>query len=192
MLNQFVSVIAGALRSAAAYAEDAPAAPPVAAQSQQGAVGLVLPIALFIVIFYFLMYRPQKKKQQQHEKMISSIGRGDTIITAGGFFGRITEVLEDSYIIELADGLKARILKSSVSTKREGGDDRLRPRKLKKKKRPVASDNPDAIFPRADESDKSLKAMEEGVSAEENEALIEGLSEDSPIDAEAVEKSKDE
>lgn len=85
---------------------------------QGGLAGMVLPLALFIVIFYFLIIRPQKKKQKQHDTMLSSIGRGDGVITAGGWFGVVREVLEDSYILEVDDGVKMRILKSSISSRR--------------------------------------------------------------------------
>jgi preprotein translocase subunit YajC len=133
---------------------------------------MLMPIALMIVILYFLVYRPQKKKQQQHDKMITSITRGDTVITAGGFFGKVVDVLDDSYILELDAGVKARILKGSVQNKREG-DDKFRPKRLKKRRRVVRHEN-------AAESEKPLEtaampqtSLEEGVSAEENEALIE-------------------
>ncbi|WP_300526034.1 preprotein translocase subunit YajC [Aminiphilus sp.] len=79
---------------------------------------MLMPLALFIVIFYFLIIRPQKKKQKQHENMLASIRRGDQIVTAGGFFGVVKDVKEDSFIVEIADGVKARLLKSSVSYKR--------------------------------------------------------------------------
>lgn len=87
---------------------------------QQGdLMGLVLPIAMFMAIFYFLILRPQKKKQKQHEDMIGSINRGDSVVTAGGFFGVVRDVLEDSFIIEVADGVKMRILKASISARRD-------------------------------------------------------------------------
>jgi preprotein translocase subunit YajC len=157
---------------------------------------MVVPFAL---IFYFLMYRPQKKKQQQHEKMIASIGRGDTVITAGGFFGKVSEVLEDSYIIELGDGVKARILKGSVSSKREGGEDKSRPRKLKKRKRErpktateeIASQAP-APSPEPAPTSPSSKALEEGVSIEEHAALFEGIVERQTDEPDALQKPKDD
>ncbi|WP_034265984.1 preprotein translocase subunit YajC [Aminiphilus circumscriptus] len=79
---------------------------------------MLMPLALFIVIFYFLIIRPQKKKQKQHENMLASIRRGDQIVTAGGFFGVVKDVKDDSFIVEIADGVKVRLLKSSVSYKR--------------------------------------------------------------------------
>ncbi|MDR1508758.1 MAG: preprotein translocase subunit YajC [Synergistaceae bacterium] len=167
-MNRILGVIAELLLSAAAFAaEEGGGAAPTARDS---ITGLALPIVLFIAIFYFLMYRPQKKKQQQHDHMVSSISRGDTVVTAGGFFGKVCEVLDDSYIIELAEGVRARIMKSSISSKREAGDDRPRPRKLKKKKQD-RTDEKGSETPK--EGGVPPKPQEDGVSMEENAALLE-------------------
>ena len=72
----------------------------------------------FVLIFYFFIIRPQRKRQKQHNDLISGIGRGDQVITIGGFFGTVREVREDSFQIELAEGVRVRILKSAVQTKR--------------------------------------------------------------------------
>ena len=102
---------------------------------QQGdLMGLVLSIAMFMAIFYFLILRPQKKKQKQHEDMIGGINRGDSVVTAGGFFGVVRDVLEDSFIIEVADGVKMRILKASISVRRDSSAQKT---PLKGKKDPV-------------------------------------------------------
>lgn len=105
-------------------------------QQPGGAMQLLMPIALFVLIFYFLILRPQKKKQQQHEQMLASISRGDTVVSAGGFYGTIVDILDDSYIVEIADGVKARILKSSISVRRDAGEAKPRPQRPRKKDRP--------------------------------------------------------
>lgn len=103
---------------------------------QQGNLtGTMLMFAFIAVFMYFFMIRPQRKKQQQHAAMLASISRGSEVITAGGFFGTVREVLDDSYIIELADGVKVRILKSSISVKKNDGEKNGEPKKPKKKKK---------------------------------------------------------
>lgn len=177
-------------------------------QQQGGAMGMMFPIVLFVLIFYFLIFRPQKKKQQQHDKMISSIGRGDTVVTAGGFFGKVSDILEDSYIIELADGVKVRILKTSISVKREGSDpgavpksdhsDRPdRPRR-KKRRRPLVEG--DAATPseaqgdvnEADDVSSETAASSEGVTEAENEALLQLDNATGEATEEATEKANTE
>ena len=175
MIRLFGGVII-ALFPAAACAAEGGASP------QGGIAGMLMPIALMIVILYFLVYRPQKKKQQQHDQMISSISRGDTVITAGGFFGRVLDVLDDSYILELDAGVKARILKSSVSNKREG-DDKFRPKKLKRKRRIVRHEEAAEPEKSVETTEVPQASREEGVSIEENEALFEELEDSSEREA---------
>lgn len=91
-------------------------------QQQGNLMGMLLPIALFAVIFYFLILRPQKKRQKAQKDMLDSITRGDQIVTAGGFFGTVRELKDDSFIVEIAEGVKVRILKGSVSMKRTPAD----------------------------------------------------------------------
>ena len=107
---------------------------------QSGIMGMVLPFAIFIAIFYFLIIRPQKKREKAHTDMIASITRGSTIVTAGGFYGKVCDVLEDSYIIDMGDetagqSIKVRILKSSVAMKKESGETEARPKKMKRVKK---------------------------------------------------------
>jgi len=88
-------------------------------QSGQGSLmGMVFPLVIFVVIFYFFIIRPQKKRQKQHDELIASLGRGDQVVTAGGFWGIVREVKDDSIIIEIADGVKTRVMKSSIANKR--------------------------------------------------------------------------
>jgi preprotein translocase subunit YajC len=120
--------IAGWLQSLIDGTGTAWAAPGQAAGGANGIMGMVFPLVLFMVIFYFLIIRPQKKKQKQHDQMLASIGRGDKVVTAGGVFGVVREILDDSYLMEVDDGVKVRILKGSISYKRTT-DDAGRPKK---------------------------------------------------------------
>ncbi|GHV33754.1 hypothetical protein FACS1894187_02920 [Synergistales bacterium] len=83
-----------------------------------GIMGMLFPLAIFVLIFYFFIIRPQRKKQKQHDALIGGISRGDQIITIGGFLGTVREVRDDTFMIELAEGVRVRILKSAVQTKR--------------------------------------------------------------------------
>jgi preprotein translocase subunit YajC len=115
-----------------AFAAEGGAAP------QQGSWMSILPFIVIMLGFFFFTSRSQKKKQKEHDKMLSSIVPGDTVISAGGFFGRVSDVLEDSFIIEIADGVRARILKSSITTRRDAAGGKEKPsRPRKKRRRPV-------------------------------------------------------
>lgn len=144
-------------------------------QQQGGLAGMLIPIALFVCIFYFMLIRPQKKKQQQHESMLSSITRGDTVVTAGGFFGKVTDILDDSYIIELADGVKVRILKSSISIRREPQDGASKPPRPRRKDRPRGNGERKRA---AREGGSNEEVAENGVTTDETSALTASSSEE--------------
>ena len=82
---------------------------------------ILLPFS--ILIFYFFIIRPQRKRDKQHNNMIAGINRGDQIVTIGGFLGTVREVREDTFQIEIAEGVRVRILKSAVQTKRAAASD---------------------------------------------------------------------
>lgn len=172
MKREFLLGAALALMSSAASAAEGAAAP---GDPQGGLMGMAIPIALFVAIFYFMIFRPQKKRQKEQEKMIDSISRGNTVITAGGFFGRVCEVLEDSFVIELADGVKVRILKTSISMKRDdpgaGSKAIDRPRRKKRRPRPEGDARGEAQGEHAPQSEgvtasESAMLAEDGASAE--------------------------
>ena len=76
-----------------------------------------IPLILIFAIMYFLLIRPQQKKAKEHANMVSNLRRGDNIITQGGVVGKVAKVKEDGEIeVEIADGIKVRVIKSTVAT----------------------------------------------------------------------------
>ena len=76
-----------------------------------------IPLILIFAIMYFLLIRPQQKKAKEHTNMVSNLRRGDNIITQGGIVGKVAKVKEDGEIeVEIADGVKVRVIKSTVAT----------------------------------------------------------------------------
>lgn len=68
-----------------------------------------------ILVFYFFMIRPQQKKQKQVEQFRNSLQKGDKVITIGGIHGKITEVHEDYFTIEIANDINIQIEKNAVA-----------------------------------------------------------------------------
>jgi len=87
---------------------------PPAPQSGMGQYSGIIMIVAMIAIFYFLMIRPQQKKQKDLQRSREAMKNGDKVITAGGIHGRIKEVSETSMLIEVSDGVRIRVEKSSV------------------------------------------------------------------------------
>ena len=88
------------------------------AAQQGGIMGMLFPLAIFVLIFYFFIIRPQRKRDKQQKNMIDSIARGDQVVTIGGFYGTVREVRDDSFQLEIAEGVRVTILKSAVQGKR--------------------------------------------------------------------------
>jgi preprotein translocase subunit YajC len=75
---------------------------------------LLLPVML-IVVFYFLLIRPQQKKQKEHTAMVSSLAVGAEVVTGGGMLGKVTEVGDTFLTVEIADGVKVKVQRHSIS-----------------------------------------------------------------------------
>ena len=83
-----------------------------------GAAGLLIGIApwlLIFVIFYLLMIRPQQQRVKQHQAAIAAVRKGDEVITGGGIRGRVSKVSDDEVEVEIAQGVKVRVVKSTIS-----------------------------------------------------------------------------
>jgi preprotein translocase subunit YajC len=75
----------------------------------------LLPLLLVVVVFYFFMIRPQMKRSKEQKKFREAIKKGDKIITIGGIHGKIVEVQDTTFTIEVEGGVKMRIEKNAVS-----------------------------------------------------------------------------
>jgi len=87
------------------------------AGGQAGGMGnlqILLPI-LIIAIFYFLIIRPQQSKAKQQKAFLSNLKKGDTIVTSGGLYGKITGITDEAVTIEIAEKVRVKVSKSSVA-----------------------------------------------------------------------------
>jgi preprotein translocase subunit YajC len=84
-------------------------------KGKSGGMSMLLMIGAIILVFYFFMIRPQQKKQKQVQNYRNELKRGDKIVTIGGIHGKITDVQEATFIIEVEDGTKLRIEKAAVA-----------------------------------------------------------------------------
>jgi len=74
-----------------------------------------VPIVLIFVIMYVLMIRPQQKKVKEHRAMIEAVRRGDQVVTGGGLIGKVTKVAEGEVEVEIAAGVKVRVVKATIT-----------------------------------------------------------------------------
>jgi len=75
-----------------------------------------VPLILIFGIMYFLLIRPQQQKAKEHKKMVESLRRGDQVVTQGGLIAKVSKVKDDNEVeVELADGVKVRVVRSSIA-----------------------------------------------------------------------------
>ena len=75
----------------------------------------ILPWLLIFLIFYLLLIRPQQKRAKEHQAQISAVKKGDEVVTGGGLRGRVTKVSEAEVEVEIAQGVRVRAVKSTLS-----------------------------------------------------------------------------
>ncbi len=92
---------------------------PVDAEGEASIWPMLIFVVLLFGLMYFVMIRPQRKRQQEHKRLIEELNRGDRVVTAGGIYGVIESISEDSVTIKVESGATMRVAKGSVSLKQE-------------------------------------------------------------------------
>ncbi len=83
-----------------------------------GIISLILFYVAIFLIFYFILIWPQRREKKRKEQLISSLKKGDRIITIGGIIGEIKKVGDDFFVIE-SENSTFRIDKWYVADRRE-------------------------------------------------------------------------
>lgn len=74
-----------------------------------------LPFVAMALIFWFLILRPQMNQQKTHKAKMEALKRGDEVLTGGGIVGKVAKVDDHYADIEIAQGVKVRVVKSTIS-----------------------------------------------------------------------------
>ncbi|GAB2693181.1 preprotein translocase subunit YajC [Mucilaginibacter koreensis] len=74
-----------------------------------------LPMILIVIVFYFFMIRPQVKKQKDQKKYVDELKKGDRVVTSSGIHGRIYEVGETTFLVEVDNGVRIKFDKAAIS-----------------------------------------------------------------------------
>jgi preprotein translocase subunit YajC len=110
MLGLFMSTAWG---QAAETATAAPAKP--------GMMEIVFPFVLILFVFYFFQNRPQQKKLKLHQDFLTSLKRGDQVITTSGILGEITGISDKFITLQIDDNVRIKIIRSQImSSAKEG------------------------------------------------------------------------
>jgi len=86
--------------------------------SEQGTIWpMIIFLALLFAMVYFLMIRPQRRRQKEQQQMMAELQKGDRVITAGGVYGDIESVYEDSIVLKVESGTTIRVTRNAIISK---------------------------------------------------------------------------
>jgi preprotein translocase subunit YajC len=106
MLEQILNFIIPA-----AYADTAVAG---AASPQSGGFSFFFMLALFLIFLYFGIWRPQNKRAKEQQNLMTGLGKGDEVITAGGIAGKINKLADQYLVLTIAANTDIVVQKSAV------------------------------------------------------------------------------
>ena len=86
-------------------------------------MGPLLALLITFGLMWVLLILPQQRRMRAHQAVVASLRAGDEIVTAGGVYGTITSVDEDTLAVEVAPGVVLRVLRSAVSQRIAPDDD---------------------------------------------------------------------
>jgi len=107
-----------------AYAQTSGAAP-TGGGGIFGQINMLIPFIAMFAIFYFLLIRPQQKKQRELRQLLQNLKRGDRVVTSGGIYGTIIKIRNEIVHLEIAEQVRIRVNKSSISDVVAEGDKTL-------------------------------------------------------------------
>lgn len=85
-------------------------------------MGPLLALLITFGLMWVLLILPQQRRMKAHQAVVASLQVGDEVLTAGGVYGTITSVDDETLAVEVAPGVVLRVLRSAVSS-RIGPDD---------------------------------------------------------------------
>jgi len=79
-----------------------------------GGSGFFFLIIIVFAFMWFVIIRPQKRRQTEAARMLNTLNVGDEVVTAGGIYGEITGLEEDSVRVRIAPELEVRVARKAI------------------------------------------------------------------------------
>ncbi len=153
---------------------------------------LIIYVVAFIAIFYFMAIRPQQRQRKAHAALLSSLKKGDHVITASGIYGTVKRVEESLVVVEVAKGVSMKLARNAIAQiVREGGDARAfapEPAGRRGKNAPLEIEEEVSAEEPMEEAADEVEVLEEEVAEEtaaEGEDEVVAEDEESPTDGKA-------
>ena len=85
-----------------------------AAPAQGGGMSMWIMLALMFVVMWFFMIRPQRKQQKELQAFRDGLKKGDKVVTIGGIYGTVSDIKDNSVLIEVDNNVKIRVSKQAL------------------------------------------------------------------------------
>lgn len=79
-------------------------------------LGMIWPLILMFAVFYFLLIRPQQKRSKSRTSMLSTVKKGDKVVTIGGLHGTVMEITSDTMVLRVNDATKMTFDRSAINS----------------------------------------------------------------------------
>lgn len=86
------------------------------AGSQGGGISFVLMFVIFFAFIYFTVWRPQNKRAKEQQSLLSSLAKGDEVVSIAGILGRITKISDQYVTLSIANNVDVQMQKSAVAS----------------------------------------------------------------------------
>jgi preprotein translocase subunit YajC len=80
-------------------------------------MGPLLLLILLFAIAWVVLILPKQRELKRHNALVASLEVGDEVMTGSGFYGTLTEVTDDTVLVELAPGIEVKLARRAVAAK---------------------------------------------------------------------------
>ncbi|HET7707723.1 MAG TPA: preprotein translocase subunit YajC [Thermoanaerobaculia bacterium] len=93
---------------------------PVLALLQSGGattalIANLLPILAIGLVFYFIVIAPANKQRKKTAEMLSSLKKGDRVLTSSGIYGTVQGVEDRVVYLKVAENVKLKVARTAVA-----------------------------------------------------------------------------
>jgi preprotein translocase subunit YajC len=98
-----------------ALAQEAPTATQPAPSTEGTLLRYGFMFVTVYLIFYFMVIKPQKKKITDQQNLLSSLKRGEQVVTSGGLVAKVAGVEKEHVLLEIAPNVKVKFEIAHIS-----------------------------------------------------------------------------
>jgi preprotein translocase subunit YajC len=75
----------------------------------------LLPILAIGLVFYFIVIAPANKQRRKTQEMLSSLKKGDRVLTSSGIYGTVQGVEDRVVYLKVAENVKLKVARTAVA-----------------------------------------------------------------------------